>query len=835
VWDGKDDRGKYVEDRDACRVRVSLGFRARFHKTLFWSPKRRTRAPRYTRIYPVPAVAPEGVYVYDGGNCLHLRLFDHGGKYVRTVFPPPRDKLDEFQGLRWHTFPQDSARLPLKWGLPQYTFLTSGNLDWGGERWPTKGTGDAASALAVHGRRMALINRRLNRLAPDGSTGGLPLAGPKTSVTMYVRGVHGLRSGDYEIPPQSAAFSPDGVWLYLAGYRYHKSWRTGSTHAVYRLRFDSDDPIEVFKGSPYKDRKHPSKPGTDNEHFNYPASVDCDAKGRVYVADYLNDRVQIFAPDGRYLKTLPVQKPTCVQINRKTGEIYVFSYVIMSTHFWYHVKELKAIKRALRRFKSFDDPTQTAAWPLPKGSCGFPRGGGGLDEATARLDFHVDPPAMWVLRPSGPIVFELVGGKWKRRFDFLSDVKRTVVWTRGARHMKQRIYYNRKNRKLYVGDLHSPWPFHVTGFYRIPAVDTDTGKVEIIALPFDTEDMAIDVDGRAYLRTADGVARFDADTWREVPFDYGDRIPAMSAQGLRATRVASAITFAGVLGVASGQLGGLDVSPLGNVVVTVANPAKPPSRGAAKNMHATTVRTYTPQIYPGRARPWEVHVFDKHGKVLYEDAVPSTGRMDGVLMDARDNLYVMLAGVGRVRGRAYFNPISCSVFKMRPGTKILSTRGAVPLPPTRRPDRPPDVRSVDGAGDIWITDAHWVRGGVGIDGKRLGCHCMSQSRPALDLFARLFLPEVDRYSVLVVDTNGNKILRTGRYGNVDDGVPLDRDGGPPQPRSIGGDEVALMHGQMLATYSDRRLFISDLGNQRIVSVRLDYHATEAVALKDVKE
>ena len=48
--------------------------------------------------------------------------------------------------------------------------------------------------------------------------------------------------------------------------------------------------------------------------------------------------------------------------------------------------------------------------------------------------------------------------------------------------------------------------------------------------------------------------------------------------------------------------------------------------------------------------------------------------------------------------------------------------------------------------------------------------------------------------------------------------------------AIGGDEVALFHACYLATHSDRRLFIADAGNARIVSVKLNYHATERVAV-----
>ncbi len=48
----------------------------------------------------------------------------------------------------------------------------------------------------------------------------------------------------------------------------------------------------------------------------------------------------------------------------------------------------------------------------------------------------------------------------------------------------------------------------------------------------------------------------------------------------------------------------------------------------------------------------------------------------------------------------------------------------------------------------------------------------------------------------------------------------------------GGDEVALFHACYVGTHTDRRLFIYDTGNGRIVSVRLDYHAAEQVTLKD---
>jgi hypothetical protein len=135
-----------------------------------------------------------------------------------------------------------------------------------------------------------------------------------------------------------------------------------------------------------------------------------------------------------------------------------------------------------------------------------------------------------------------------------------------------------------------------------------------------------------------------------------------------------------------------------------------------------------------------------------------------------------------------------------------------------------------------VLNAEWMRGNLGLDAKMLSsasrdCHCQATSRFDLDYFARSFVPEVDRCSVLILDSNGNPVLRVGRCGNVDDGVPLVRDGGPPGLQPLGGDEVGLFWANHVATHTDRRLFIADPGNARILSVKLDYHATERVPLQ----
>ena len=58
-------------------------------------------------------------------------------------------------------------------------------------------------------------------------------------------------------------------------------------------------------------------------------------------------------------------------------------------------------------------------------------------------------------------------------------------------------------------------------------------------------------------------------------------------------------------------------------------------------------------------------------------------------------------------------------------------------------------------------------------------------------------------------------------------------GGPAKPRKLGGDEVGLFYAPYVAVHTDRRLFIADPGNARIVSVKLDYHVTERIRLGSV--
>lgn len=131
VWDSKDDKGAYVKNADEMQITVSLGLKPVYNQGLFWEPKKRiSRGGAFTIATEdmIPVAAPEGVYVFDGNGVDFVKLFDHKGNYMKTVYPYPSANLNKIDGLVWKDYPHGYKR-PQKNGINQTTFLTSGNIN----------------------------------------------------------------------------------------------------------------------------------------------------------------------------------------------------------------------------------------------------------------------------------------------------------------------------------------------------------------------------------------------------------------------------------------------------------------------------------------------------------------------------------------------------------------------------------------------------------------------------------------------------------------------------------------------------------------------------------
>jgi hypothetical protein len=937
VWDGKDDAGAYVDDKHGCVVRVSLGLKPAFERNLFFFPQRRN-----SRFPPVMAAQPEGVYVYDGGlSADHVRVYSHAGAYLRTVYPFPADKIGQVQGIPWHVLAHDGRTFPVKGNFTQMSFLTSGDNAVGVTTYKPElkryesapvGTmahygqqGAAASTMAVGQGRVALASILLNRLATDGSTGGLALTGPRTCLLTKGNGILN-RGEEMNVVPRSAALAPDGKTLYLSGYVFARAIGHAAADiitcagwdvfpVVMKLDITRDDPMQVFAGS-----AQTKECGNGPKQLNAPTCVTTDPQGRVYVADYLNNRVQVFNPAGELVKSIPAARPAWVRVHQKSGEIYVFSWTVATADADASDEPGPAEKPSRRSLPPttltvlgpLPETKQVAAYNLPGRGDVMPqlRYGTTFYQYFAELDSWADKPTFWlvqdwaqmnVLTAARPMesnisIYQLDGGKIVPVLDFEKEIAGAKVRPIVQRSQRQRLYANPKTGRVFLteGDA-----FIGKSFKDAWEIDPATGAIRYVQLPFDAEDMCFDRDGLAYLRSINVVVRYDpASSWREVPWDYGEERKAVHTSDCGDRRAGPALSGLPLPANGGWHHGGMWISPRGHLVVAC---GYNPEGGALGKLLAARKKNELPAasqglnqaatgggqefdltIYPGRGLagrggPTILHIWDREGHIVQEDLLP--GLCDtplGIAIDNDDGVTLLASPTRVLDGQRYYNDLSGTVIKVLPRkARIVSEGGpSIPVPLDKRPGRPPDFTSGI-QGDAWINGAEWLYGGAGWFGKNrgIGCGCFN-ARMTYDYFNRTFAPLMDQYSVAVLDGSGNLILRVGRYGNVDDGIPmrssergmrneekttatpgassdsaLDNprsalrtprppDGPmpvPPQPRAMGGDEVALMHGAYLAAHTDRRLFIADAGNARIISVKLDYHANERVELKDVAD
>ncbi|MGQ9661614.1 MAG: hypothetical protein ACUVWX_04645 [Kiritimatiellia bacterium] len=725
----------------------------------------------------------------------------------------------------------DGVRRPFKGDYLQAMFLTTGTGEYGSE--------EVSTVAAGPNGWLAVVQINLNRLASDGSSGGLPFYGPRVGIDIP-RDAGGFGHKEETAAPLSAAFSPDGKFLYLTGYQFCR-WRNRSwLNAVYRLRYASNDPPELFLG---QSEPGEHRGGTESGEFRCATSVDTDPAGRVYVSDYMNNRIQIVDSSGKFLKVIPVTAPARVCVHKRTAEIFVFSYLLVNRLIRDGEQKFPA---RLFHFGPFENPTLRAEYPLPlegyvdRASWHY-RGG---IEQRVTLDSWSEKPRFWVVNgyaggierhddgsyagitgmweAAGIQILEQEGPSLKVLRRFADLAKKDVVRIVPPILWRQRLYVNPQTGLLYVAEGDSGVMKSVN---QLVEINPETGAIRLVDLPLGGEDFCFDQQGLLYIRTDTLVARYDPVTWREIPWDYGEERRGHSfGMGARAANLVAALITPGHRSFDFWHLGGIDVNAKRHLVVTTCNGlslTRDPEqrRLLAGRFQYQSAQPYTPRIYPGRMRWGEIHIFDERGSVVYEDAVPGMGHLNGIAIDADDNLYLLPASRRLVAGEAVEPNLerdtTGTLLKVPAGrAKVYSTSGnmPVPLPNAERPRRPQEIVGYTSG---WVEGAEWLYGGVGFCTPG-GCVCWN-CRFDMDYFSRCFAPEPLRFSVAVLDAEGNLIMRVGKYGNVDDQQ---------------GEDVSLMHACYVATDTDRRLFIADAGNARIVSIGLCYATEEKISLHE---
>lgn len=834
-FDGKNDSGEYIKNFTTAKVRVSLGLAPIYEKSLFDFPKRRHSIDRQ-----LFSSIEEGVVVYDGGDGLDfVKLYSHTGEYIKTIYPFPADKLNEIKGLKWKDSPDGSGKFPVKTNFLQTSFLETGSTFSMAGKLPTNYGwahygmyGKSATFLAASKNIVAFGMGYMARLGMDGSSGGTDFMGP--AVGHKVVG----KKGDMLVQPASAAFSPNGKKIYFTGYHYCNygaasadivtsgDWITH--HHVVEMEIGSNEPPKLFLGNP-------DKLGKESESFNMPIHVAVDESNRVYVCDYMNNRVQVFDENKKLLKSVNINYPAYVAIMPKSKEIVVITHLIPN-------KTFNAMKTPLAEpityynLGKFENMTVGKSIPFPKGYVQGPGGylysGSGFGLGLCVTDYSGEIK-MWVSQekavenaltrkgsgvPSTNIkIWKLSGDKFELIRDFEEELKKEMPDTKIIHHRRVRLQVNPK-----TGDLFTTRTIHgynqgnsFTGLFKInPA----TGKISLVKLTFDAEDFCFDNYGFLYIKSHDIIGRYDAESMKEVPWDYG--VEAKTATSSSSDRVlGDVISGLKVPTYCEWHYGGIFVGLSGNIAIS--GPFNPSPEMLDK---------YVPEMYPGRPAMSKmnnlIHIYDKFGKLVKSDIVPGLKDNYGLGIDQQNNIYVMNGATRMLGDKKYPNNWSGTVMKLPfSGAKVLSKgETPVPLPSVNEPKRSFDVEG------LWIENASWFFGGVGFMGKNssqglaggTGCACWN-SRMSFDYLNRTFAPELERYSVAILDSNGNLITRVGKYGNRDSM-------GPKSLKPVGGDEVTMIHGAYLSTLTDKFLYIADTANDRIVSVKLNYATTETLEL-----
>jgi hypothetical protein len=862
IWDGKDDLGAYSRNPERLRVRVMLGLKPVFDKLLGdWEPRN------------VPGVvigmvaSEDGVYVFSKGggahDHTHLRKFDRDGNYLQSLLPPPSSLPPEkLQGCGYIEYEPGKKALHASKVLE--TLAGDGFVLAGFD------------GFNVVDQRPALANGRLYYV--NGGSGYYQGKKPSLLYSLFTDGatdVAGLKgfqfSSRMSLMHANArlAASPDGSMLYMCN---------PNLNVVFRIPTQGTEMAELLVGDDVKGKKSEwNVPGSDNERLNNPASLDCDAQGRVYVADSLNNRLQIFAPDGKYLKTIPANRPTDVLIHRKTGAIYLFHAGTVQG---------RSVSR-MTKFASFEQPqevfhvdhlvsgmTALDSWS-PKPRLWFGGGGGNKNYP----GFHTSGANISIWEEDGGTLKKIVDfdelvkkqsgeseiGRWSAGvFDHVNcDPTREQLYWRGFRD-NPTVFDLKTGKKLFRARMRNPvndLAFDKRGYLHCH-IDPGFGIPGVGRLDPEQSVVFRDHLGKSH----DGLLDF-----KEVPYDYGVElskpqtqgwlggVPVKDQPGAKYFQDGFGVNMVGDMAVQSNIYFVPRMDEAGfDFAVAGADARKAAGAGAFGDLgrggfYAKFMRDIEEKRRQGEEvfyiprRPGiplhgaTIWTYDWTGELRQECAVIAGGTLAGTFIDEDGFLYFTASRSKLFGGKVFLNgqkgyygtekslqdndrnPFTATFYKTKGKDVKFLMRGA-PIPLEPPPERPPDVVTGGpfgdaeyGKGEMWVEGAEWLYAGAG-PVIASGCTCASM-RPHLDWFKRSYVPEAYRRSLGILDTNGNLIMHLGRYGNNDDVLAL-------KP----GAEDLRMFIPRFVSGTDNYLAFDDWG-ERLVVLKLNYHAEETVPIR----
>jgi hypothetical protein len=289
-WDGKADYGKPAGS-GPFKVRVAIGLGAKFDKVVA-EDKQNFGHVRCMGVGPDGTLyvsSKIGTPVPNWPSDMVVAI-GRDGKYKRTVMPFPASIKKSKLG-KLPTVNIDGRLSPLVHKIAQRNFYPGGS-------------GAYSMAVTREGMVLRMMGGFYGAAGPYltavGGDGGLP---------WDYRGSN-LRFRIDRPKPPSVCVSGDGKYVYVYGLQ--------KSAALYRVAIPERKKLEKFFG----DAK---VKGSDKTHFGgIPGGMAIDGKGHLLVPDSPNSRVVVLSEkDGSFVGSFPAKRPLAVAVDQGTGEVYL--------------------------------------------------------------------------------------------------------------------------------------------------------------------------------------------------------------------------------------------------------------------------------------------------------------------------------------------------------------------------------------------------------------------------------------------------------------------------------------------------------------------------------
>jgi hypothetical protein len=436
-----------------------------------------------------------------------------------------------------------------------------------------------------------------------------------------------------------------------------------------------------------------------------------DNAGHVFVCDRLNHMVRTYDTAGVLLDSLAIQNPYLVEVNQKTGELYVATRLVTGTDHTGIVSLYKysswhanaTVAASLPNFLSaaeyqvFMTMSETPAKPV-------------LVMASKAYNTPSEN-SVWFIRDDG------------NAFTVFKDFYQEA---RGVNNGYDRVMVDHETDICYINDSWSGM-YKVTDWLnpQVLACSTSAGR-RMWAGSF-----TISPDRELYVRTDETAGRRGS--------GFTGPIDVYSLDHLHVYKRQAISSIYGRYGPGGYADRGLAVQPSGNIAV----------------------------VYMETWDDYIVSLFSPSGSNIGTLVNPIARECGGIKYDLQGNLYIgayiiardhQVPGPGFAGDHAYWRATG-SIVKFPPEGGTISATEPYNY-----------LRTATNAIKIYPQDYAPISGTPGSE----NCRCRSP-RFDLDPYGRLFIPSAFTCKVAVVDNEGNNIVSFGRYGNVDDpmdNIPL---------------------------------------------------------------